>query len=925
MASSWRARASVYLVVAGVLLLYAAAGCSMLQLDEAASLDRQALASDREGRTEDAVALAKRAVEIREKAQPPDPAAVAKALDTLARIYRGQQRHTEAEPLYQRALEIREKTLPADHPDIAASLDNLAHLYWEMGRAGQAERLADRVLAMREKALPAGHGDIADSLNFRAMLHHTLDQLDDADRLYTHALTIREKALPPDNVAIAAILNNLATLRQKQARLGEAALLHLRALGLQEKALPANHPAIADTLNNLAFCYMQQRRLDEAEAIFKRVLAIKDRTLPEGHPDFIHTLANLSEAYYFQKRWQDSLLQQRRATAYLLKYGNQEAAALAASISGRGRREFALNRAHFLHHVRAAYRVAEADPAQAAELSEEAFTRAQLAGQTAAARALSRMAARLRTADQGLAQLARERQDLEAQWQAADKELTASLYKPAGQRTKADDAARTRIGDIDARIGDIDARLLAAFPDYRALAAPKPLGLDEVRQLLHADEALLFYPFLDQPQLEGFPAESFAWVVTKAKTKWVRLALSPNAITERVQALRCGLDATAWATKAQFRRCRTLLKAEPQFGVLPFDLALAHRLYRDLIGPFEALIEGKRLLVVVSGALGSLPLQVLVKAKPEPGAYQAAKWLGAQHPITVLPAVSSLAALRSLPKQTMAAEAYIGFGDPALAGGRYCDKVSVPPSCPDATPTRVAAAHETVRRAAGQAIGKLRIEGKITVSEIERICPLPDTAFELECVARSLGADDRHIHIRAKATEGEVKRLSRSGALGRARIVHFATHGLLPGNESYLEKALVEPALVFTPPKAATEEDDGLLTASEIATLKLNADWVILSACNTAGGARLGAESLSGLSRAFLHAGARALLVSHWEVYSSAAVKLTTRAFAELGAGPDIGRAEAMRRSMAALIGEGGFAAHPAYWAPFVVVGEGGQ
>ena len=128
---------------------------------------------------------------------------------------------------------------------------------------------------------------------------------------------------------------------------------------------------------------------------------------------------------------------------------------------------------------------------------------------------------------------------------------------------------------------------------------------------------------------------------------------------------------------------------------------------------------------------------------------------------------------------------------------------------------------------------------------------------------------------------------------------------------------------MLTPPAEQDAEDDGYLAASEIAELKLDADWVVLSACNTAAGGVQGAEALSGLARAFFYAGARALLVSHWSVYSSAAVELVTAAFAELKAAPSIGRAEAMRRARVKTIAKGGWAAHPAYWAPFAVVGEG--
>jgi CHAT domain-containing protein len=107
------------------------------------------------------------------------------------------------------------------------------------------------------------------------------------------------------------------------------------------------------------------------------------------------------------------------------------------------------------------------------------------------------------------------------------------------------------------------------------------------------------------------------------------------------------------------------------------------------------------------------------------------------------------------------------------------------------------------------------------------------------------------------------------------RAVYFATHGLLAGDV----KGLGEPSLALTIPNEPSELDDGLLTASEVAQLKLNADWVVLSACNTAAGDKPGAEALSGLARAFFYAGARALLVSHWAVDSDAATRLTTTTF----------------------------------------------
>jgi CHAT domain-containing protein len=355
---------------------------------------------------------------------------------------------------------------------------------------------------------------------------------------------------------------------------------------------------------------------------------------------------------------------------------------------------------------------------------------------------------------------------------------------------------------------------------------------------------------------------------------------------------------------------------------LPFDLDRAHQLYSALFGQLEPLIRDKDLLVVPSDLLSTLPLHVLVTERPGsvvPAKFDDAAWLVRKHAITVLPTVASLQSLRKFAKPSRATKPFIGFGNPLLLGPDGNDRSAHQhPGCA----SQSIAARLASRRIRASPSSLFR-SGLADVAEVRAQPPLPETADELCTVARASGAAEDAVYLGARATEATIKRLSSTGVLAEARIVHFATHGLL-ASESGMLAANAEPALILTPPELPTERDDGLLTASEVAQLKLDADWVVLSACNTASAAEdgEGAEALSGLARAFFYAGARAMLVSHWAVNSEATVKLVSKSFDRL-ADPQRGRAEALRRSMLALVAEGGNNSHPANWAPFVVVGEG--
>jgi CHAT domain-containing protein len=323
---------------------------------------------------------------------------------------------------------------------------------------------------------------------------------------------------------------------------------------------------------------------------------------------------------------------------------------------------------------------------------------------------------------------------------------------------------------------------------------------------------------------------------------------------------------------------------------------------------------------VPSGALTQLPFQVVITHKQDLAlsgteTLRRAAWLARSHALRVLPSVSSLKALRRLAKESHASRTLIGFGNPLLDGpdARYATLAAAArskTSCSELPKQRVA---ELTSKRRGVLPLNLR-SGLADAGEIRSQVPLPETADELCAVARDLKASEKDIWLGDRATETEIRRLSEAGELAKYRIIHFATHGALAGQVG----GNSEPGLILTPPDTATERHDGYQSASEIAQLKLDADWVILSACNTAAGNAEGAEALSGLARAFFYAGARALLVSHWAVASDATVKLITGAVERMASDKRVGRAEAMRQSMLALIDKGEpLEAHPAYWAPF--------
>ncbi len=552
--------------------------------------------------------------------------------------------------------------------------------------------------------------------------------------------------------------------------------------------------------------------------------------------------------------------------------------------------------------------------AKSNDVAVETFGLADAIRGHAVQKALADASARMVAKDQALADLARNEQNLAKQIGAALGTLNNLLALPSDQRddqmVRAITAAIEKLrADRKTAQQDIKRR----FPSYADLVDPKPPSVDDIRNALRPGETLLSYYF-------GQNA-SFVWAVPKDGD--VALA---------------GVPVTALDLEAKVRRLRQAL--EPQVTMVSeipaFDLELGYELYTLLLKAVEpAWRPAKSLIVVTNGALGELPLSLLptapaqidAAARPLFSGYRNVAWLARTHAVTVVPSASAIVTLRRLPRGSPGRDKLIGFGDPYFNPEEAAEAESEQAAPVQVASAAIGADAENVTRGIPL---RLRASPHTEEADAATLAMLPrlaDTRYELISMANALDVDPaKALYLGKAANEQNVETLD----LAHYRIVAFATHGLVPGDLD----GLTQPALALTAPEVAGVKGDGLLTMEKILALKLDADWVVLSACNTAAGAGAGAEAASGLGSAFFYAGTRALLVTNWSVHSASARDLTTDLFGRQRADPALTRGEALRQAMIGLLDGPGAVdgsgrtvysyAHPLFWAPYSVIGDGG-
>ena len=360
--------------------------------------------------------------------------------------------------------------------------------------------------------------------------------------------------------------------------------------------------------------YDDQGRYADAEPLYKRSLAIREKALGPDHPDVAHSLNNLAVLYDAQGRYADALPIVRQMIERGFFYSDPAFSVLMGS--------------------------QKAGLIDGAESFTDSYKVLQASSSSAAAEAVKKLAQRFAAGSGELADLVRKDQDLAVEAAGLDKALVAAVSKAPNERNPAaEEEMRKRLAEIATERKKLSDILAERFPDYVALANPKPLTLQETQDLLADDEAVVAFNIGEK--------KSYAWVVTKTAADWMEIPTDAKSLDEEVQKLRQSL---------------TFETDEP------FDAALSYAVYQQTFGPIAEKLAGKtRLSVFANGALTSIPFGILITSDPQGKKLKDDDWLIKSYAITILPSIYSLKTMRAQAAASTAPKPMIAFADPVFS------------------------------------------------------------------------------------------------------------------------------------------------------------------------------------------------------------------------------------------------------------------
>lgn len=817
----------------------------------------------------------RKAAEVREEIG--DQAGLGKSLGNIGLAYWDLGELQKAFEYYDRAAAIH--TQLGDDNRAASALYNCGILLTDLGRLPTALDYLERSLDIRER-----HGDprrIGSVLNRMGIVYRRLGEFESAVESYRRVIEIMEEA--GDEKGLANGLMNLGVVLQNLNRPERAAGQYERSLALFEKA--GNPNGVLAALNNLGSVYFDLHDYAKAEGPIRKALDMsrefEDR---EGQVNNLTTLANVQN---FQGKLDSALANYKVALQIaeklnspaliwpvLLGLGDnyerqgdtgkalQTYARAFDLVEGvRGSMQSESYKASFLAQKRFAYEAVIHLLAKlhAADPSAGYDRQAFVFAERAKARAfLDLLAEALADVREGMDPELLQKQE------ALLSELAQTQQVLQQESAKADAAPdsiavlKTGVNELDMQYRTLQREISRSNPRYAALHHPQPITLEGLQSdVLDKNTLVLEYSLGD--------SSSSLWVVSQNSRQLYRLP-DRQTLRDQVDLVRASLS-------------------NPQASTPEFFAKSSYRLYQLVLEPAAlAIPRGKNLVVIPDGELNYLPFEALITRRVEGGSvdsYSELPYLVKRNPISYS---QSASVLRSLilerdRRDQHARKAFVAFGDPIFAEEEPAEAKELRTS-----------------------------KEPFVDSQRAGLARLKYSGIEVERIARLFPAGQAETFLRGQASEEEVKQ----GALADYRYVHFATHGLINDRKPDFS------SIVLTQDRDPNE--DGYLHGAEIFNLKMDADLVVLSACQTGLGKMVRGEGLVGLTRAFMYAGSRSMLVSLWSVSDISTSELMEKFYENLVV-RRISKTEALRQAQISMIGSDKFA-HPFYWAPFVLVGD---
>jgi CHAT domain-containing protein/Tfp pilus assembly protein PilF len=786
----------------------------------------------------------------------------------------------KAEAYYLRALKVRESLYPGSI-GVARNLDSLSQIAWKQGDLESAEKYGVRALQMIERQAP--------DTSFAAEIYTTQGHLAESRRdfikaedYFQKALVIDEKA-GTDNLTVADILNNLGKVRWERQDLPQAEKLLSLALAIVKKVAP-DCLCVADSLNLLGNVLHDRNDLVQAKEYYSQALAIREKLAP-GSPDDVESLVALA-----------SLMRQTGQSDAAAQLYQQALNAVEKQIPRQSGKEEV--RSGFRAQYTGYYK-SYIDLLVTRNQPEHAFFMLERLRARSFLEMLSQARVDIRKGiDPALVQ---KEQTLEESINAKSMRRLELLGQPYSDQQVA--TLDKEIEGLLADYKDTEGQIRSSSPVYAALTQPQPLNAKQVQQqLLKADTVLLEYSLGEE--------HSYVFALTPASLhvyelpKRSDIEAAARSVYDLLTVQKNGI-AGETGTQRQMR----LRQADKEYALAVAELG------RLVLTPVAGELGGKRILIVSDGALQYIPFA----AVPVPSTDDSGKTvpLVAEHEIVNLPSASVLAVLRrqhtehnpgSRMVAVLADPVFTSQDDRLQVASVKSQSVPDPPSRPVSDSAAAPVAASSIAPDDGpRDLDRSAKETGIAGGVFSR---LPFSRREAEAIHSVAGKDNvfEALDFDASKTNALDSRLK------DYRIVHFATHGLLNNDHPELS------GLVFSLVDKTGKSQDGFLRLLDIYNMELNADLVVLSACQTALGKEVGEEGLMGLTRGFMYAGAPRVVASLWKVDDEATAALMKKFYEGLLRDHQT-PAQALRSAQQWMRTQKNWQS-PYYWAGFVLQGE---